>query len=91
MWTILLCLFLGTLLGAALRNRRILLKWIDRGAITAVYLLLFLLGISIGSNQAAMNALARLGLQALLLSLGGVAGSILLAILLERWLFRPTR
>ncbi len=87
MWTILLCLLLGTLLGVGLRQKRRLLVWIDRGTVTAVYLLLFLLGVSVGSNQVAMNSLSTLGLQALLLSLGGMAGSIGLAVLLYHWQF----
>ncbi len=87
MWIILLFLALGTLAGVALRRQQRLLSWANRGATTAVYLLLFLLGISVGGNQAAMSALGSLGTQALLLSLSGVAGSVLLALLLYRWLF----
>ena len=87
MWTILLCLFLGTLLGVALRQRRRLLVLLDRLTMTAVYLLLFLLGISVGANPVVMAGLGSLGLQALLLSLGGVVGSIVSAALLYRWLF----
>ncbi len=87
MWIILLFLILGTLAGVALRRQQRVLRWADRGSATAVYLLLFLLGISVGSNQAAMNALGRLGAQALLLSLSAIAGSVLLALLLYHWLF----
>lgn len=88
MWTILLCLILGTVLGIGLRRQQRLLEWADRGTVTAVYLLLFLLGASVGGNETAMESLATLGLQALLLALGSVIGSVLLAFLLYRWLFR---
>lgn len=87
MWIILIFLALGTLTGVALRGQQRLLNWLERGATTAVYLLLFLLGISVGGNQAAMNALGSLGTQALLLSLSAIVGSVLLALLLYHWLF----
>ncbi len=87
MWIILLSLLLGTLLGAGLRQKRRLLAWVDRGTVTAVYLLLFLLGVTVGSNSAAMDSLGILGLQALLLSVGGMVGSITLATILYYWQF----
>lgn len=75
-------------MGVAIQQQHRLMLWVDRGTTTAVYLLLFLLGIAVGGNTAVMNALATLGLQALLLSLGGMAGSIALAFLLYRWQFQ---
>lgn len=57
--------------------------------VISVYLLLFLLGVSVGGNETAMSGLTTLGLQALLLAGASIAGSILLAAILYRWLFRP--
>lgn len=44
---------------------------------SAIFLLLFLLGVSIGANENLLTNLPRLGLQALLLIFCALAGSIL--------------
>lgn len=88
MWTILLALALGTCCGWLLRQRRRWLLWADRATGASVYLLLFVLGMSVGMNTAVVDALPALGMQAFWLSVSGVAGSLLFALLLNRWIFR---
>lgn len=85
--TILLALMLGILCGYGLRQRQRLLVWVDQVTMLAIYLLLLLLGLSVGTNQAVMQALGVLGWQAFCLSIASVGGSVLLAALLYRWLF----
>lgn len=41
-----------------------------------IFLLLFSLGISVGRNEVILNNLSTLGLQALIITVGAVAGSI---------------
>ena len=76
---ILLVLAVGMGAGHLLRARRSALSVADKAMSWSLYLLIFLLGISVGTNEAVIHALGRLGVQALLLSLGGIAGSILVA------------
>ena len=48
-------------------------------------MLLFLLGIEVGANPRIINGLQTLGLEAVILTLGGSAGSVLFAWALWRY------
>ena len=77
MLILILLFMIGIGLGAALRRRQALRPWVEgltRGVVCA---LMVVLGISVGSNPQVMQNLAGLGLQALALTVGAVAGSIL--------------
>lgn len=50
--------------------------------------LLFSMGLGIGSNSDLLNNLDTLGLQAFLLALGSVLGSIIVTWYLQKWIFR---
>ena len=68
---------LGIVLGALLRGKEGLIRafgWITEGL---VCFLLFVLGTSIGTNKTVLNNLAGLGFDALILTIGAAAGSIL--------------
>lgn len=54
----------------------------------AIYLLLFMMGVSIGSNDQIINSLSSLGFLALIISFGAVAGSILTGIVVFRLFFK---
>ena len=69
----------GIVIGYFLRGKITLIKINDKLVMWAIYLLLFVLGISIGTNQTIMNSLPTLGLKALAITLGGTIGSVLLA------------
>lgn len=55
------------------------LKIIPRLITSLIWLLLFFLGMEVGSNQRLIRNISTLGVEALLLTLGGILGSILLA------------
>lgn len=78
----------GCGLGLGLKGKARFLSIIRRATDGAVYLLLFLLGLSVGSNRLVIANIGRLGFQALILTTGAVTGSVLLASLLNRWAFR---
>lgn len=81
MLTLFAVIFGGILLGRLLRRRPLgALPHLISGII---WLLLFLLGVEVGGNPQVIGGLATLGVQALLVSLGALAGSILAA----RWLW----
>lgn len=86
----LIILFSSILAGFLLRHRR--LPLLPPATLSVViWLLLFLLGISVGSNPDVVNNIARYGVQALVI--GGLAtiGSVLAAWLLGRISSRKDR
>lgn len=83
MFSIILTLALGGALGYVLR-RAAFLRGIEKSTSLTVCLLLFVLGLSVGSNRLIIDNLARLGWQAALLAAAGTAGSIVAASLAVR-------
>ena len=79
MFTVLIVMVVGVFFGYFLRNRKKLVKFADKFTMWAIYLLLFLLGIAVGANEIIMKNLPKLGLKALIISLGAIAGSVLVA------------
>lgn len=79
MLTVVAIMTAGMLVGFLIRKKSMLIKVNDKLIMYAIYLLLFILGLSIGANEVIMKNLPTLVLKALALTLGGVIGSILLA------------
>lgn len=78
----------GIVLGFMIRKYPAIIRISDTLTTWAIFLLLFLLGLAIGRNDEIMRNLHSLGLQALLITIGGVAGSVLLAFVLYKTLFK---
>jgi uncharacterized membrane protein YbjE (DUF340 family) len=78
----------GIILGFFLKSKKKLVRLNDKLVTYAIYLLLFMLGISIGSNEQIMNSLSSLGLIALIVTIGGVLGSIVLGFITYRLFFK---
>lgn len=74
---------LGIMAGYLLRKKR--LGNLDGMMTVLIWLLLFLLGVQAGSDERIVRWLASLGAEALIISIGGVVGSSLFAMLLWRW------
>lgn len=89
MFTVIMCMLGGMLLGFLLRRRP--MPWVQRVITVLIWLLLFLLGIEVGGNRWIVEGLATLGLEAVLLSLAGLAGSCCTAWALWYWLYRKRR
>ena len=78
MLTVFAIMLLG--IGAGYFLRRIPdIKIIGKLITCSIFLLLFFLGISVGHNEKIVNNLTTIGLQALIITMGAIAGSILLA------------
>ena len=88
MLTVLALMSAGIILGFLLRDKYKIIKHIDEFINIAIYLLLFLLGISVGTNKTIISHLDKLGAEALLLSIGAVAGSVGLAYFTYKYLFK---
>ncbi len=67
----------GMLVGFLLRNKRLL--WIHKIITLLIWTLLFLLGINVGGNEMIIKGLHTLGIEAFIITLAAVSGSILCA------------
>ena len=88
MLTVVLIMMAGIVLGYFLRARKRLVAINDKFITYAIYLLLLLLGISIGSNKTIVANLPVLGVKALIVTIGAMVGSILLALLTYKLFFK---
>lgn len=79
MLTVVAIMASGILLGYLVRNIRTIVNAVDKLTIWSIYLLLLLLGVSIGTNETIVKNLPILGVKALLITLGGIFGSVILA------------
>ena len=76
-------MFSGIAVGYLLRKRR--LRVVPHAVTVLIWLLLFFLGVEVGENPQVINGIRALGLEALWLSLTGIAGTILFSWALWRW------
>lgn len=88
MFIVILFIFLGIVIGYLLRKKVAacdrtklegVARWQGRIVTWLIWLLLFLLGIEVGSNERIISALPTLGVEALVLSVAATLGSCLLA------------
>ena len=86
MFTIIGLMLTGILLGYLLRKRD--LKKIHQIITLLIWLLLFILGIEVGSNEQIIKGLHTIGLEAVILTLGGSLGSVIAAWALWRALYK---
>ena len=86
MFTIIGLMLTGMLLGYLLRRRD--LKKIHQIITLLIWLLLFILGIEVGSNEQIIKGLHTIGLEAVILTLGGTLGSVIAASALWRVLYK---
>ncbi len=77
--------------GLFFRKRDQARKKIDASITWSVYLLLFLLGISVGTNEEIINNFFRIGYKAIWLTLGAVLGSVLLAKMVYQLYFKSDK
>ena len=76
----------GMAVGFLLRKRR--LRVVPHLVTVLIWLLLFFLGIEVGENRQVIEGITSLGLEALLLSLAGLAGTVAFSWALWRWASR---
>jgi len=88
MITVLLIMLSGILTGFAINRFPLAIKINDRLISWAIYVLLFLLGISVGLNKTIIQNLDKIGMQALIITVGAISGSVLALWILYRVLFR---
>ncbi len=82
------CIVAGIPLGFALRRQENVIHAVDRCTMWAIYGLLFLLGVSLGSDAELIQQLGTIGVQAFAISLSCLAGSVAAVWLLDRFILR---
>ena len=87
MFIVITIMFVGIATGYILRKWNFLEKLGEPISYT-IFLLLFLLGISVGANKEIVNNLVSLGGQALLIALAATLGSILAASIVYHYFFK---
>lgn len=89
MFKIVAVMLSGVVVGYMLRNRQ--LGFVSHLITVAIWVLLLLLGISVGFNDAILNNLDSIGIQAFILSVGGVVGSVILAWVVYHFFFSKSQ
>lgn len=77
----------GLLVGYLIRKKKAV-RWTGKAVSTAVFVLLFLLGVGIGVNPQIIDNLTTLGIEALLITTGALIGSLLFAWGIYTFLFK---
>ena len=88
MTIILVLMIVGIFIGLMLGKFSITLKINEKLLNVAIYILLLLLGIAVGSNDKIIGNLYGIGLQALIITIGAIAGSVTLCWLIYKSFFR---
>lgn len=84
MFVVISLMFSGILLGYVLRNKN--LKFISKIITVLIWTLLFLLGIEVGGNQEIIEGLHTIGIEALIITVAAVLGSVVGALILWKWI-----
>lgn len=84
-------MMVGIGLGLFINGIPKLIKIVDKFIGYSIYLLLFLLGISVGINEKIINNLDSIGIKALWITIGAITGSVLVTWFLYKTLFVPQK
>ncbi len=79
MITVLIIMTAGIITGWIFHHKATFLQWVSEFTNWAIYLLLFLLGLSVGTNKQILNSFDKIGYLSILITVFAVAGSILVS------------
>ena len=82
MFIVIACMITGIVTGYLFRHHKV--RFIHKLILTLIWLLLFLLGYEVGTNETVIHQFGSLGFEAFLLAFAGTLGSVVFAGLL--WL-----
>jgi uncharacterized membrane protein YbjE (DUF340 family) len=88
MFAIIIVLSAGILIGLPLIKRPKIHRINNHLFNWAIYLLLFLLGFSVGTNKEVIQNLGKIGYEAIAIAIASIFGSVLLSGLLFKLLFK---
>ncbi len=85
---ILLVMLSGIITGFFMNRFPRLIKVNDKLTSWTIYILLFLLGISVGLNKTIFRNLDQIGFQSVIITLGAISGSIIALWFVYRYFFK---
>ncbi len=86
MFTVIAIMLLGAIIGFLLKEKN--MKYLPKAITGFVFGLLLFLGIQVGGNSDIMDNLSTIGVDALIITLGALGGSILLALAVYRIFYK---
>ncbi|MFN2394766.1 MAG: LysO family transporter [Bacteroidales bacterium] len=89
MFIVVIIMTAGILAGFLLRKHKKIISFSEKLVMSAIYLLLFLLGVAIGVNDEIIERFAEMGWLAFLITLGGIGGSIFMGWLVFSLFLKP--
>ena len=84
MFGVMIVMLSGVLIGYILRNIRAIPALVSKINIYIIFLLLFVMGLSVGSNPQVIQGLGTLGLLGIAISVVSIAGSVFLSWIVYR-------
>ncbi len=87
MFSIVMTMLAGVFIGHFLRNGKRVEK-IEKSTSITIFVLLFVLGLSVGSNNVIIDNLGRFGWQAAVIAILGMGGSIIAARIVFQLFFK---
>jgi len=88
MLTVIIIMTAGMVLGFILREKEKLIKLTEPVITVSIFALLFLLGVSVGTNELILNNLDTIGVRAAVLTVGAVFGSVVAAFFTYKLFFK---
>ena len=88
MFGVMIVMLSGILIGYILRNIRAIPALVSKINIYIIFLLLFVMGLSVGSTPQVIQGLGTLGLLGIAISVVSIAGSVFLSWIVYRHLFK---
>lgn len=82
---------IGIGIGFIFHKKLSFIKTAEKLTTYAIWLLLFLLGISVGANELIVKNIGKLGAQAFIISFASILGSVLLSYFLYILLFKDEK
>ena len=88
MFGVMIVMLSGVLIGYILRNIRAIPALVSKINIYIIFLLVFVMGLSVGSTPQVIQGLGTLGLLGIAISVVSIAGSVFLSWIVYRHLFK---
>ncbi|MFP4025245.1 MAG: LysO family transporter [Thiohalospira sp.] len=85
---VLILMTVGIIVGWIFHHKTTFLKWISELTNWAIYLLLFLLGLAVGTNDKILSSFDKIGYLSIAITLLAVAGSIITSWITYRLFFK---
>lgn len=89
MFGVMLTMLCGILAGYLLRHFKSIPAFVSKVSIYIIFLLLFVMGVSVGSNPQVIHNFGKLGLLGVVIALVSTVGSVALSWVVYRSLFKP--